>query len=155
MSCRMSAARIISCSKEHFRMYNAMCKTEEDKKSKTVKVFATRTPAIFLAAAIGISDNESKEVDKDRQLTRREYLVGNENYHVFESILKSKDGLKTEQEIIDRLMEHAAYGIEVVYNEERWRLLRSLRSEAIELIQPLVAHHIKSLVYGSIEIPVG
>jgi len=113
----MSATRILYCSKEHFRMYNALCKSEEDKKTKKEKIFATRTPAIFLAAAIGINENESKTVDKDRQLTRREYLVSNENYHAFGSILKSKDGLKTDLEIMEKLMEYAAYGIEVLYDE--------------------------------------
>ena len=98
-------------------MYNALCKSEEDKKTKKDKIFATRTPAIFLAAAIGINENESKEFDKERQLTRREYLIGNENFDAFESVLKSKDELKTEQEIIEKLMEYAAYGIEVLYDE--------------------------------------
>jgi len=36
---------------------------------------------------------------------------------VFEAILKSKFGLTTEQEIIEKIMEFAAYGIEILYNE--------------------------------------
>lgn len=115
----MSAPRIIQCSKENFRIYNTLCKSDEDKKSKDKKekIFATRTPAIFLAAAIGIDNNQTKQVVRERQLTRREYLIGNENYSVFEAILKSKFSITTEQEIIEKIMEFAAFGIEILYNE--------------------------------------
>lgn len=40
--------------------------------------------------------------------------------------------------------------LEVVYNDERWRLLRRLRSEAICLIIPLAFHYIEAIAYGSI-----
>jgi len=115
----MSAPRIIQCSKEHFRIYNVLCKNEDDKSSKDKKdkIFATRTPAIFLAAAIGINDNQTEEVIKERQLTRREYLTGNENFESFEAIIKSKFKSSTEQEIVDKIMEFAAYGIEILYEE--------------------------------------
>ncbi len=38
----------------------------------------------------------------------------------------------------------------VVYGEERWRLLRELRSKALRLMEPLVQHGFRPIVYGSI-----
>lgn len=38
----------------------------------------------------------------------------------------------------------------VLYDEERWRQLKSLREEATRFIQPLSDHHINAFAYGSI-----
>ena len=40
--------------------------------------------------------------------------------------------------------------MEVTYDEERWNLLRRLRSEAIDLIRPLSERHLEALAYGSV-----
>lgn len=40
--------------------------------------------------------------------------------------------------------------VEVEYDEDRWRLLRRLRSEASEMMRPLVVNHIDAIAYGSI-----
>lgn len=40
--------------------------------------------------------------------------------------------------------------VEVVYGEERWGLLRSLRGEASVLMRPLAVAHIECLAYGSL-----
>jgi hypothetical protein len=40
--------------------------------------------------------------------------------------------------------------IEVGYGEDRWVLLRSIRSEASKLIRPLAVAHIDCIVYGSL-----
>ena len=40
--------------------------------------------------------------------------------------------------------------MEVVYDEERWRLLRELRAEALEMMRPLARRHIGATAYGSI-----
>ena len=40
--------------------------------------------------------------------------------------------------------------MEIVYDEARWRFLKQLRSEAVDLIRPLATHHIESFAYGSI-----
>lgn len=39
---------------------------------------------------------------------------------------------------------------EVVYDEERWRLLRNLREKALRLMRPLVDHGLNPIIYGSI-----
>ncbi len=40
--------------------------------------------------------------------------------------------------------------IEVVYDEERWRLLMGMREEVADLMLPLAAHHLAPIAYGSI-----
>ena len=40
--------------------------------------------------------------------------------------------------------------IEVKYDEDRWRLLEKIRSEAYRMIRPLMAHNIQALAYGSV-----
>lgn len=40
--------------------------------------------------------------------------------------------------------------VEVVYSEEHWENLRSLRGEAISLMRPLAAAHIECIAYGSL-----
>ena len=40
--------------------------------------------------------------------------------------------------------------IEVVYDTSHWRLLRQLRSKAVELMEMLNANHLRSIVHGSI-----
>ena len=40
--------------------------------------------------------------------------------------------------------------VEVEYDEERWRLLRRLRSEASDMMRPLIVNHIDAIAYGSI-----
>jgi predicted nucleotidyltransferase len=40
--------------------------------------------------------------------------------------------------------------VEVVYSEEHWENLRSLRGEAISLMRPLTAAHIECIAYGSL-----
>jgi predicted nucleotidyltransferase len=40
--------------------------------------------------------------------------------------------------------------IEVRYDEERWKLLEKIRSEAYWMIRPLTAHNIQTLAYGSV-----
>lgn len=39
---------------------------------------------------------------------------------------------------------------EVIYDSERWRRFRLLRSEAADMMRPLVDHHIDAVAYGSI-----
>lgn len=40
--------------------------------------------------------------------------------------------------------------VEVEYDEARWLTLRRMRSEAMDLMNPLAAHHVDSLAYGSV-----
>ncbi len=40
--------------------------------------------------------------------------------------------------------------MEVLYDGERWSLLKALRGEAVEMMRPLAERHIGALVYGSI-----
>lgn len=40
--------------------------------------------------------------------------------------------------------------VEATYGEEHWRLLKSLRAEAIVLMRPLASVHIECLAYGSL-----
>jgi hypothetical protein len=40
--------------------------------------------------------------------------------------------------------------VHVTYTEDRWRLLRTLRDEALEMMTPLHEAHIDAVVYGSI-----
>jgi hypothetical protein len=40
--------------------------------------------------------------------------------------------------------------VEVVYDEERWSLLRELRAEALKMMKPLARRHIGAIAYGSI-----
>ena len=40
--------------------------------------------------------------------------------------------------------------MEVTYDEERWALLRRLRSEAEGMMRPMTAHHLEALAYGSV-----
>jgi predicted nucleotidyltransferase len=40
--------------------------------------------------------------------------------------------------------------IEVRYDEDRWKLLEKIRSEAYWMIRPLTAHNIQTLAYGSV-----
>jgi len=117
----MSSPLILTCSEESFKMYNALCKNDEEREDDTrlkkVKIFYSRTPAIFLSATIGIINEKSIEIKKDRQLTRREYILGNPNYDVIKKIIKIKHGLKTEHDIVIKLMEYAEYGINELYQE--------------------------------------
>lgn len=116
----MSSQRIILVSKESFRMYNAMCPEESGKKKSKKRrewIFSTRTPAFFLAAALGIINVKIKEVKKERQLTRREYIVNHKNFEAFNQLLKSKYNLKTEREVIEKLTEFAEAGINDLYDE--------------------------------------
>jgi len=39
---------------------------------------------------------------------------------------------------------------EVIYDEKRWQLLRSLRRKALKLMKPLVDHGLNPVIYGSI-----
>lgn len=48
------------------------------------------------------------------------------------------------------MLEPMAESVEVEYDQERWSLLQSLRAEALDLMQPLLQRHIRSLAYGSI-----
>jgi len=113
----MSTQRIITCSTDTFRMFIALCKSDDDEKDKKTTIFSTRTPAFFLAAAIGIINNKSKNYSTDKQLTRREYIIGNENYTAFELLIRARHALKTEQDIITKLAEYAEYGISELYDE--------------------------------------
>jgi predicted nucleotidyltransferase len=40
--------------------------------------------------------------------------------------------------------------VEVTYDEERWTLLRRLRSEAEGMMRPITVHHLEALAYGSV-----
>ena len=40
--------------------------------------------------------------------------------------------------------------IEVVYDDDRWRLFGRMRSETADLMRPLTAHHLEPIAYGSI-----
>ena len=40
--------------------------------------------------------------------------------------------------------------MEVVYSEERWKLLQKLRDKARTLMKPLIAHGLNPIVYGSV-----
>jgi hypothetical protein len=70
----MSSLRIIYVSTESFRIFNAICADEKKAPPKTFKekqvIFPTRTPAFFLAAALGIINGKTKTNKKERQLTR-------------------------------------------------------------------------------------
>jgi hypothetical protein len=117
----MSSPRILSCSNDTFKMYNSLCKSDDEKNEEIIgrdKIFLTRTPAIFLAAAIGtVNITEPDEIKNEKQLTRREYILGNPNYKIFETIIKSRHGLKTEHDIVLKIIEYAEYGIKELYEE--------------------------------------
>jgi len=40
--------------------------------------------------------------------------------------------------------------MEVTYGKDQWLLLERMRSEASEMMRPLMAHHIQALAYGSV-----
>ena len=111
------------CSNENFRKYNAICKSEEGREKEGM-VFATRTPALYLAAAIGLNavltgqiELDSIKREKEKQLTRREYIVGNNNYKIFKTIIQSKHGELSDPDILEQIMTYAAYGITELYDE--------------------------------------
>lgn len=118
---RGRAPIVLMCSIETFRMYNTLCTEEngEEKRRKKVKesVFSSRTPAFFLAAAIGIVSDKTRAVKKEKQLTRREYVINHKSFEPFSQLIKSKYDLKTEQEIIDKLLEFQEAGIRELYDE--------------------------------------
>ena len=114
------ARTIIMCPAETFRIYNALCTMEDHKRKRPKKrdwIFSSRTPAFFLAAAIGIMHGKTGEVKKEKQLTRREYVVNHRNFEAFSQYIKSRFDLKTEQEIIDKLVEFQEAGIRELYDE--------------------------------------
>ena len=39
---------------------------------------------------------------------------------------------------------------EVVYDDVRWNILKQLRERAVQVMEPLEAHHLRSIVHGSI-----
>jgi len=80
-------------------------------------VFSSRTPAFFLATAIGIVNDKTGEVKREKQLTRREYVVNHRCFEPFSQYIKSKFDLKTEQDIIDKLAEFQEAGIRELYDE--------------------------------------
>ena len=43
-----------------------------------------------------------------------------------------------------------AESLEVIYNEKRWRLIRELRDQAIQIMEALERFHLHSIVHGSI-----
>jgi hypothetical protein len=115
---------VLLCTAEAFRMYNTFCagakeETGQEKKRKKAKetVFSSRTPAFFLAAAIGIINDKTGEVKKEKMLTRREFIVNHANYDPFSQLVKSKYDVKTEQEIVDKLLEFQEAGIRELYDE--------------------------------------
>jgi hypothetical protein len=118
---RKHARPIIMCSTETFRMYNALCtENSGQKKKRTGKrewVFSSRTPAFFLAAAIGIVNDKTVEGKKEKQLTRREYIVNHRCFEAFSQLIKSKFNLKTEQETIDKLVGFQEAGIRELHDE--------------------------------------
>ena len=114
------ARAIIMCPTETFRIYNALCTEESGRKRRNKKrewVFSSRTPAFFLAAAIGIANDKTREVKKEKQLTRREYVVNHRCFEPFSQLIKSKFDLRTEQEIIDKLVEFQEAGIRELHDE--------------------------------------
>lgn len=125
MSKEESAPQILMCSDEAFRLYNALCagakegKEQENKrrKSKEKFEFSSRTPAFFLAAALGIVNDMTGVAKKDKELTRREYILDHPNFGPFKQLLKSRYNLKTEYEIVNKLLEFQEYGIRELYNE--------------------------------------
>lgn len=46
-------------------------------------------------------------------------------------------------------MKHAER-LEVVYDSERWMLLRQLREQAVQILEPLEQNHLRAIVHGSI-----
>ncbi len=115
------AAIVLMCSTETFRMYNTLCSEENEMEKRLKKrkesVFSSRTPAFFLAAAIGVVNNITAEVKKEKQLTRREYIVNHKSFEPFSQLIKSKYDVKTEQEIIDKLLGFQEAGIRELYDE--------------------------------------
>ena len=77
--------------------------TDELERKAKEAVFSSRTPAFFLAAAIAIVNNKSREIKKEKQLTRREYIVNHSNFDAFSQLIKSKYGLKAEQDVVEKL----------------------------------------------------
>ena len=118
---RTRARAIIMCPTETFRIYNVLCTEEGGKQRRRTKkrewVFSSRTPAFFLAAAIGIANDKTREAKREKQLTRREYVVNHRCFEPFSQLIKSKFDLKTEQEIIDKLVEFQEIGIRELYDE--------------------------------------
>jgi hypothetical protein len=118
-----SGYTVLWCSDEVFRMYNLLCagsrEEHEDTKSKKSKQkeFSSRTPAFFLAAAIGIMNDRVGIVKGEKQLTRREYIVNHANFAPFAQLLKTKFNLKTDQEILNKLQEFQEVGIRELYDE--------------------------------------
>lgn len=118
---KMRARSIIWCPTETFRIYNALCTEDRGQKRKRTKkralAFSSRTPAFFLGAAIGIANDKTGEVKKEKQLTRLEYIANHRCFEAFSQLIKSKFNLKTEQEIIDKLVEFQEAGIRELYDE--------------------------------------
>ncbi|MGA3059000.1 MAG: hypothetical protein ABSD92_01380 [Candidatus Bathyarchaeia archaeon] len=118
-----AAPAILMCSEEAFRMYTTLCagakeEKEDNKRRKTKeKAFSSRTPAFFLAAAIGIVNEKSFVAKREKELTRREYILDHSNFGPFEQLIKSKYDLKTESEIVNKLLEFQEYGIRELYDE--------------------------------------
>jgi hypothetical protein len=115
---------ILMCTVEAFRMYNTLCagakdETGQDKERRKAKetIFSSRTPAFFLSAAIGIMNDKTGKVEKEKELTRREFIVNHSNFDAFSQLIKSKFDLKTEQEVVDKLLEFQEAGIRELYDE--------------------------------------
>jgi len=115
------APGILTCSDEAFRIYNTLCagsKEEKGEKSKKKRApFSSRTPAFFLAVAMGIVHDKTGVSKKEKELTRREYITDHTNYKPFEQYIKSKYALKSEFEIVNKMLELQEYGIRELYDE--------------------------------------
>jgi len=121
------APTVLMCPAETLRMYNVLCARskegnggEKGRKKTKEAAFSSRTPAFFLAAAIGIINNRAGGTKREgmrAELTRREFIVNHTSFTPFSQLLKSKYELKTEQEIIDKLLEFQEFGIRELYDE--------------------------------------
>lgn len=126
---------IIEVSKDAYRMYRAMCKGESEEGSNTAsqttpakekerkggrtpsKAFPGYTQAFLVAAALGIVKDKRSNLGKDAELIRGEYLRNNKNYEVFKQLIKSKCKVKTDNEVVDLMVQFSEFGVRELYDE--------------------------------------
>ena len=115
------ASMVLTCSKEAFRIYDVLCKSEETEGKRTKKgrenIFSSRTPAFFLAVAIGLLRGKQGFKEKEKQLTRRDYIINHPNFAPFEQLIKIKYNLKSQKDVVDEMLKFQEMGIRELYDE--------------------------------------
>ena len=115
--------RIIKGSKEAYQMMGAMCVKQsqsKEQKKEEKKIFSSHSQVLYLAAAIGLRNGKKLEsADKKGELVKLDYLMLNDNWNAFMTLIKAKFDLTNEEEILDLFIQYFESGIRELYREYR------------------------------------